>query len=282
MLPSPKSITSRDVGTHYDQLDELYRTLWGETLHHGLWEKRDDRSVKAGTERLLSLLLTALRPKPHSRIIDIGCGYGTDAIRIAEQSGASVTGITISHCQATRARRNPTPGRGVVEIQHGDWLENDLPDQGFDSAIAIESLSHMPDKQSFFRELHRVLIPGGQAALSCWSIVPDPSPLESRLLRYLCLKGALPSLGSLMDYRILAETAGLSMTAHRDLTELAESTWSIMAQRVLRHLPSLRFLTTSLSLALRRPLLGLTIPAMILAYRTGALRYTVFWLEKRS
>ena len=282
MLPSPKSITSRDVGTQYDQLDRLYRTIWGETLHHGLWKKRDSRDVKAGTERLLSLLLSPLQPAPYSRVIDIGCGYGTDAIKIAEQSGASVTGITISHCQATRARQNPAPARGAVEIQHGDWLKNHFADHSFDSAIAVESLCHMEDSPSFFKELHRVLVPGGRAALSCWSTVPDPSPLESILLRYLCLEGALPTLGTLLDYRILAEDSGLSMTSHHDLTEMAEPTWSIMAQRILRHLPTPRFLTGSLPLALRRPLLSLTVPAMFLAYRTGVLRYTLFWLEKRS
>jgi tocopherol O-methyltransferase len=84
------------------------------------------------------------------------------------------------------------------------------------------------------------------------------------------------------NYRQLAESAGLAVVACRDLTELVEPTWKLIARRVLRALPQTRFLGPALGLALRRPPLVFTIPAMILAYRTGALRYTAFWLEKRS
>ncbi|MCH2063025.1 MAG: class I SAM-dependent methyltransferase [Roseibacillus sp.] len=282
MLRSPRSITPTDVGTHYDRLDWFYRALWGKHLHHGLWDTKDDHSVEKGTTSLLELLLAPLEPGPGSRVIDIGCGYGADARRIAEQSGAHVTGLTISLSQAARAQAEPPPVRGTVQIAHGDWLQNNFPGNSFDYGLAIESLSHMPDKEAFFFELHRTLLPGGRAALACWTVAPDPAGLEHLFLRYLCLEGTLPSLGTMADYDQFAENAGLSMTARRDLTQLVEPTWGVIAQRILGTLPKPRFLGPALGLALRRPLLVFTIPIMILAYRTGALRYTAFWLEKRS
>jgi len=279
---SSQPITPADVGTHYDRLDWFYRVLWGNHLHHGLWETMHDHSLEEGTSRLLELLLAPLEPGPGSRVIDIGCGYGADAHRIANQSGAHVTGLTISLSQAERAQAEPPPIHGTVRIEHGDWLQNNFPGNSFDYGLAIESLSHMPDKEAFFSELHRTLLPGGRAALACWTVASDPSALEILLLRHLCLEGALPSLCTVEDYGQFAENAGLAMLASRDLTQLVEPTWPLIAQRLLGALPKPRFLGPALGLALRRPLLGLTIPIMILAYRTGALRYTAFWLEKRS
>ena len=281
MLQSPRPITPTDVGTHYDRLDWFYRSFWGEHLHHGVWEAGEGHSVEEGTPRLLELLLAPLEPGPGCRIIDIGCGYGADARRIAENSGASVTGLTISRSQAERARRKPAPGRGTVRIEQGDWLHNDFPDHSFNAGLAIESLAHMPDKEAFFGELHRVLVPGGRTALACWTVTPDPTALEHLLLRHLCLEGTLPSLGTVENYRQFAESADLAVVACRDLTELVAPTWQLIARRILRALPQPRFLGPALRLALRRPPLVFTIPAMILAYRTGALRYTAFWLEKR-
>ncbi len=282
MFRSSRSITPADVGAHYDRLDWFYRTLWGQHLHHGVWETMHDHSVEAGTSRLLKLLLAPLEPGPGSQVVDIGCGYGADARRIAEQSGAHVTGLTISLSQAERAQAEPPPVRGTVRIEHGDWLQNNFPRNSFSAGLAIESLAHMPDKEAFFFELHRTLHPGGKAALACWTVPPDPAALEHLLLRHLCLKGTLPSLGTIADYSQFAENAGLAVVARRDLTHLIEPTWPLIAQRILSSLPKPRFLGPALGLALRNPLLGLTIPIMILAYRIGALRYTAFWLEKRS
>ncbi len=169
-----------------------------------------------------------------------------------------------------------------MRVIHGDWLENDFPSRSFDTAIAIESLAHMPDKQAFFRELARTLVPGGQAAISCWTTVPEPSVPESLLLRYLCLAGALPSIGTLKSYRQLATRAGLNVIQARDLTSCVEPTWRHIARQSLSSSLRPRFLSRMLPIVLRRPVLSGVIPAMILAYRTGTLRYHAIWLSKES
>jgi len=281
MLCSPIKVTPDDVGDHYDELDEFYRSIWGRNLHHGLWSPGDAPSVRAGTNRLLSLLLPALSLKPGIRLVDIGCGYGTDAHRIAEQTGALIAGITISHAQEKNAREMTPPSQGAVSIKRGDWLQNTYAAQSFDCAIAVESLSHMQDKEGFFFELHRVLVPGGRAALACWTIDPTPSAAEKLLLLIICLSGALPSLGSMRDYRHFAHGVGLSSLESHDLTTLVEPTWGLIARKTIRSLTQPRFLAAALKIALRRPLLSCAIPAMILAFRTGALRYTAFWAKRK-
>ena len=155
-------------------------------------------------------------------MVDIGCGYGVDAHRVAERTGAHVSGLTISHAQAEKARYITPPIQGKVSIEQGDWLQNTYPAQSFDRAIAVESLSHMQDKKRFFFEMHRVLVPGGRAAVACWTIEPEPSAAERALLQLICQAGSLPSLGSMRDYQDLSHAAGLSLFHSRDLTALVE------------------------------------------------------------
>ena len=281
MLRSPVQVTPDKVGDHYDRLDEFYRSIWGRTLHHGLWSPGDSTLVEQGTNRLLNLLVASLPLTPGIRLVDIGCGYGADAHRIAELTGASASGITVSRAQATKAREMPPPSQGEVSIEQGDWLQNTYPAQHFDCAIAIESLSHMQDKKGFFLEIHRVLVPGGKAAIACWTIDPEPSSAERILLRILCLSGSLPSLGTMSDYRTFAHAADLSPLKSRDLTALVAPTWSLIARKTLRILMQPRFLASALRLGLRYPLLSLAIPAMTLAFRTGVLRYGAIWTERK-
>lgn len=278
---SPRSAAEpADVARHYDELGFFYRQLWGEHLHHGVWDGDDDRSVADATTRLLELATAPLNLRPEELVVDIGCGYGAGTRWIAEHTGAHLTGLTLSPHQVKVAHSGPAPHRGTTEVRLGDWLANDYADHSFEAAVAIESLAHMRDKPAFFGELARTLAPGGRAAIACWTAAPDLACLETLLLRRLCRDGQLSSLGTLDEYRRLAHDAGLRVTGHRNLTAAVELTWWIIGRRALASLfRSPRFLLASLASALRRPTFALTIPAMILAYRTRALRYGILWLE---
>ena len=70
--------------------------------------------------------------------------------RCSPTRGAQVTGITISPAQygiaASRARGKRNP-----RFLLGDWLQNDLPSDAFDAAIAIESSEHMAGQAGLLR-----------------------------------------------------------------------------------------------------------------------------------
>ena len=38
MICSSSPVSTEDVADHYDELDPFYREIWGEHVHHGLWE----------------------------------------------------------------------------------------------------------------------------------------------------------------------------------------------------------------------------------------------------
>lgn len=97
--------------------------------------------------------------RPGQACVDIGCGYGSTARRLAATRGVRVTGFTLSTEQARYAAAHAAP---EVDVHVRDWLTNALADASADAAWAIESSEHMVNKLRFLAEAHRVLSPGGR------------------------------------------------------------------------------------------------------------------------
>ena len=263
------------VADHYNELDPIYRRVWGDHVHHGLWATGRETPGEA-VEALVDTVAYRLGLKPGQVCVDIGCGYGSTARRLAVTRGVSVTGLTLSAEQAHYAAAHSLPG---VDIQVRDWLDNGLADASADAAWAIESSEHMVDKHRFFVEAHRVLAPGGRLVICAWLAETDASGWKVRhLLEPICREGRLPSLGTREDYEAMATAAGFTITGYEDVSRRVSRTWPICARRLLKALfvdPETRRVALG-----SRNLFVLSLPRMILAYRTGALHYGIFTLEK--
>jgi tocopherol O-methyltransferase len=267
--------TSADVAGHYDELDEIYREIWGEHVHHGLW-RTGRESVAEATDALSDLVATQLRPAAGDHLADIGCGYGATAARLATRHQVAVTGFTLSEEQARVARLRPGP----LTIHVRDWLANAMPDAAFDHAYAIESTEHMADKAALFREAARTLKPGGRFVVCAWLAEDRPGPWKVRhLLEPICREGRLPGMGARGDYEAWAAAAGFRTIDYKDLSREVRRTWSIVARRV-----AARIVTTPryrrLVRRARNRAFALSLPRLILAYRTGAMRYGLFTFER--
>jgi SAM-dependent methyltransferase len=96
------------------------------------------------------------------RLLEVGCGIGTDLARFA-RGGAQVTGIDLSSTAIELARRNlelaDLPGR--LQLANGEALP--FENESFDVVYAHGVLQYTADPQAMVRECWRVLGPGGQA-----------------------------------------------------------------------------------------------------------------------
>lgn len=262
------------VAGHYDELDPVYRRVWGEHVHHGLWETGRETPAQA-VEALVETVGDRLRLRPGEACVDIGCGYGATARQLAAGRGVRVTGFTLSAVQARHAAAHPTPG---VEIHHRDWFANALPEGSADAAWAIESTEHMADKPRFFAEAHRVLSPGGRLVVCAWLADPAASEWTVRhLLEPVCREGRLPSMGTREEYEAMARAAGFTVTGYEDVSRRVARTWTICARRLLKALAMDRD-ARRLALRGRHRVFAVTVPRLIQAYRTGAMRYGIFTL----
>jgi len=266
-----------EVAGHYDELDQVYREIWGEHVHHGLW-RTGQESVAEATDALSDLVAERLGARPGDHLADIGCGYGATAARFAKRLGVSVTGFTLSEEQARVARARP----GALTFHVRDWLANGMPNASFDHAYAIESTEHMADKAGLFREAARTLKPGGRFVVCAWLSEDLPSRWRVRhLLEPICREGRLAGMGTRGEYEAWAASAGLSTIGYEDLSREVRRTWSIVTRRVAgRVLTTARYRRLLMSRSTRDRQFALSLPRLILAYRTGAMRYGVFTFEK--
>ena len=276
MIVPKTAQTQADVADHYDELDRVYREIWGDHVHHGLW-RRGRETPEQAVEALVDLVAERLAPHAGERLLDIGCGYGATAARLAERFGVEVTGVTLSAAQLKVAEARA----GSLTFLREDWLANSFADGSFDRAYAIESSEHMPDKARFFSEAARVLRLGGRLVVCAWLAAQSASRWEvDYLLEPICREGRLPSMGTRRDYEGLARGAGFALVGFEDLSRQVSRTWTICARRFAAR--AVRDPTYQrLLLSGRNRSFALSVPRLMLAYRTGAMRYGLFVLDKR-
>jgi tocopherol O-methyltransferase len=270
--------TSTAVARHYDELDEFYRDIWGDNIHHGYWKSGRETRTEAAAA-LSELVAEKLRLNAGMRLADIGCGYGETARLFASRYAVHVDGVTISERQFQAASARPTDG---VSITLCDWLANGFSDESFDGAYAIESSEHIADKQRFFSEAYRVLKPGGRLAVCAWLARSDAPEWQRRyLLEPICRQGRLPGMGCEEDYRDLAMKAGFETSAVEDISAHVHRTWSICIGRLAaKAVTARRYIAFLLAPGARNKIFVVTLPLILAAYRTGAMRYCVFVFEK--
>lgn len=279
MIRSRVTIEREAVASHYDELDHFYRDVWGEHVHHGLWIRGDETREEAVLQ-LANLVAEEAHAGVGVRICDIGCGYGATA-RLLAGRGAEVTAITISPAQFATAQErqaaNPNP-----HFLLGDWLTNELPNESFEAAIAIESSEHMPSLENFFAQAHRVLLPAGRLVICAWLAAERPSPAAARwLLEPICREGRMPHLGNTSEYHSLGEGAGFKLEKIQDVTRSVAPTWPAIVRRLAAKLATNpRYLKFLFARHARNRVFALTIFRIWLAYRIGAMRYAVFTFVK--
>lgn len=255
------------VENHYDSLALLYRAVWGEHIHHGLWVHASDSPRRAQVQ-LVEYLARRAQVRANERVLDVGCGYGAPARWLVKNFDCSVAGVTISQAQARFSKRSSASGKARFSVLRADAASLPFADAAFGLIWVIECIEHLVDKRQFIQESARLLRPGGRLALCTWQRGTDV-PATDRLVRSVCESFLCPSLASAADYAAWCAEAGLELRCLDDLTPQVEATWEVLAQRVGR--PWLKPVKRLLRPDVRRFVDGF--PTILEAYRSGVMRY---------
>lgn len=147
--------------------------------------------------------------KPGEVVVDLGSGGGLDVFLAAQKVGPNgrAIGIDMTPEMIARARANAeSAGYKNVEFYHSTIDKIPLPDSSVDCVISNCVINLAPDKPDVFREIFRILKPGGRVAVSDIALKGElPKEIATSIAAYTgCIAGAI----KIEDYRAQLLKAG--------------------------------------------------------------------------
>ncbi|WP_344917269.1 class I SAM-dependent methyltransferase [Streptosporangium oxazolinicum] len=212
----------------------------GETVrpdrHHDRRTRpHDDASILEATERMTDFVVARLGVGRGSRVLDVGCGNGRPAVRLARTLGARVVAIDIDG-EALRDGAEHAAAQGMAEMvrfRRADALDLPFADASFDAVLAFDVTPHL-DVAALYRSVARVLRPGGRLVVETpYPRVPMTEEIRERIgpcpaapsAVSSAVSGAL-SLDAPEDHLSAARRAGMTATELVDITESVRDSFS--------------------------------------------------------
>ncbi len=187
------------VHHHYDLDEDLFRAFLDRDMHYSCAYFRDsDMSLESAQLAKCNYIARKLLLAPGQRVLDIGCGWGSLALHLAESADITVTGLTLS-AEQLRVARDAAARRGLatrVEFHAQDYRRHFGQ---YDRIVSVGMFEHVGRRnfRRYFDQLARQLRPHGVALLHTIGSTRPPSSTNVWVRRHIFPGGPLPSLSTL-------------------------------------------------------------------------------------
>ena len=128
-------------------------------------------------------------------LVDLACGRGGYGLELASRAGARVIGIDFA-ASALEVARAQAAARGIeADYRVGDLVATGLAEGAADAVVVVDAIQFPSDPAAAYREIARILRPGGRVVLTCWEAAARDDPAGPARLRDVDLQGGLDSAG---------------------------------------------------------------------------------------
>lgn len=210
-----------NIRAHYDLSNDLFAAFLDETMtYSSAWfDDFEGEPLEAAQRRKIDGILDYAGVREGTRVLEIGSGWGSLAIRAA-QRGAHVTTITLSSEQAELARQR-------VKEEHLDHLVDvrvvDYRDVrgSYDAIVSIEMIEAVGEEYwpSYFAAIDALLAPGGRVALQAITMshqrLQETRDSYGWIQKHIFPGGLIPSLTAIDE--VCREHTRLRVTHRREL-----------------------------------------------------------------
>ena len=198
----------RNVSHHYDLDEPLFRACLDADMHYSCAYFTDPlASLEEAQAAKCRHIAAKLNLEPGQKVLDIGCGWGSLAMHLAERHGVAVTGLTLSAEQLRVARE--TARRRWLESSVEFRLEDYREHAGaYDRIVSVGMFEHVgkPRYAAFFNKVAASLATDGVALLHTIASKARPESLNPWIRRHVFPGGYIPSLSDIAPF---VERAGL-------------------------------------------------------------------------
>ena len=210
LLSSWNTITAsrRNASHHYDLDEPLFRACLDRTMHYSCaYFRNRDMTLEQAQQAKSEHIAAKLDLRAGQRVLDIGCGWGSLAMHLAEHHGVRVTGLTLS-AEQLRVAQKSARERGLadrVEFLLRDYRQH----QGdYDRIVSVGMFEHVGKQniQRFFDSVRQRLAPDGVALLHTIGSTNPPTPVNPWIRRYIFPGGYIPTVS---DIAPAVERSGL-------------------------------------------------------------------------
>jgi len=201
----------RNVKHHYDLDEWLFRRFLDERLFYSCaYFEKPEQTLEEAQLAKCRLIARKLRLQPGMRVLDIGSGWGSLAIYLAQEADVEVTGVTLSNEQlrVAQADAERLGLQDKVRFHLQDYRKH-IGD--YDRIVSVGMFEHVGVRHypDFFRQMARLLKPDGIALLHTIAAAHKDGPPNPWIRRHIFPGSYIPLLSQLSP---AMQRSGLMLT----------------------------------------------------------------------
>lgn len=203
----------RNVSHHYDLDESLFRAFLDRNMHYSCaYFEREDQSLEDAQNAKAQHILNKLQLREGQHVLDIGSGWGSLAMYLAQKAGVRVTGVTLS-TEQLRVAQQEAKKRGLDNLVQFELKDYRNVKDTFDRIVSVGMFEHVGKGYypAFFDQMGARLKKGGVALLHTIGSTRPPAPTNPWITRHIFPGGYIPSL---------SEVAPVVESSQVDMTDL--------------------------------------------------------------